>query len=99
MSPLTYRKTLLALAIAACALPAHGQTVQLTDAGFTSSHQSYANGLEFGGSFTNISRSAIVLDDATVQGGLTFNSPVNDNDRTTVDMVNRSDASPCATAR
>ncbi|HEK0906791.1 TPA: autotransporter domain-containing protein [Pseudomonas putida] len=92
MSPLTYRKTLLALAIAACALPAHGQTVQLTDAGFTSSHQSYANGLEFGGSFTNISRSAIVLDDATVQGGLTFNSPVNDNDRTTVDMVNRSDA-------
>jgi len=91
--PLNLRKTLLALLIgasptSAMALP---QTIVLTDAGYKGDHQSYADDLEFTGSFTGLRQDAIALANSQVMGNLTLASAINDNTTIAVDMVHRSD--------
>jgi outer membrane autotransporter protein len=89
-----FRKTLLALAIGSSPLPAVAlpQTIALTDAGYNSQHQTYADDLRFTGSLNNLSRTAIDLLDAKVLGDLTLDSTINENKKNTVDLVNRTDA-------
>ncbi|CAK16558.1 putative exoprotein with autotransporter precursor [Pseudomonas entomophila L48] len=79
----TFRKTLLALTISASPLPALAvsapQTIVLTDAGYSSQHQTYGDDLTFTGSSSDIFRTAIDLIDAKVQGDLAFDSAINAN--------------------
>ncbi|PAV67225.1 hypothetical protein WR25_12175 [Diploscapter pachys] len=91
--PLNLRKTLLALLIGASPAPAMAlpQTIALTDAGYKGDHQSYADDLEFSGSFTGLGQDAIVLANSQVMGNLTLGSAINDNTTIAVDMVHRSD--------
>ncbi|MBV4535134.1 autotransporter domain-containing protein [Pseudomonas sp. SWRI10] len=78
VAPLTFRKTLLALAITTSALPAFAETVQLTNAGYKSEHQTHNGDLEFTGSYTGGSdEDAIELNGSTITGNLILNSTIN----------------------
>lgn len=82
MAPVIFRKTLLALAITASALPAFAvplanQVVNLTNAGFKSEHQTHYGNLEFTGSYTGGSdEDAIELNGSTITGDLILNSTI-----------------------
>ena len=60
MTYIRLRKTLLALAVAATSLPAHAQTVQLTNAGFKSENHTYAETLEITGSYSGDNGKVVV---------------------------------------
>lgn len=78
MAPLTFRKTLLALAITASALPAFAETVQLTNAGYVSEHQTHNGNLEFTGSYSGGGEEdAIELNGSTINGDLILNANIN----------------------
>lgn len=53
VSPVLFRKSLLALAITTCALPVHAQTLQLTDAGLTLERQQFSENVEITGSMNH----------------------------------------------
>ena len=53
VSSVLFRKSLLALAITACALPVHAQTLQLTDAGMTLERQQFSENVEITGSMNH----------------------------------------------
>lgn len=73
-----FRKTLLALAVTASAVPAFAQTVQLTNAGFLSERQTYTEDLEITGSYTGGSdEDAIELNGSTLQKNLILNATIN----------------------
>ena len=93
MPPLNLRKTLLALLIGAIPAPALAlpQTIALTDAGYRGDHQSFADDLEFTGSFTGRQQDAIALANSLVAGNMTLGSVINDNDTNAVDLIHRSD--------
>ncbi|CAM3851553.1 Outer membrane protein B [Pseudomonas reidholzensis] len=77
MAPLTFRKTLLALAITASALPAFAETVQLTNAGYVSEHQTHNGNLEFTGSYSGGGEEdAIELNGSTINGDLILNANI-----------------------
>ncbi len=73
-----FRKTLLALAITATTLPAYAQTVQLTNAGFLSERQTYAEDLEITGTFTGgTDEDAIEFNGSHLQKNLILNATIN----------------------
>ncbi|PYD20844.1 hypothetical protein DND36_21825 [Pseudomonas savastanoi pv. glycinea] len=47
-----FRKTLLAMAVAATAVPAFAETVQLTNAGYKSERQTHTGNLEINGAYS-----------------------------------------------
>ncbi len=73
-----FRKTLLALAITATALPVGAQTIKLTDAGFISEHKTYEGNLEFTGAYTgSAAEDAIEFNGNHVKGDLILNTTIN----------------------
>ncbi|MEC6745215.1 autotransporter domain-containing protein [Pseudomonas qingdaonensis] len=73
-----FRKTLLALAITATALPVGAQTIELTDAGFISEHKTYEGNLEFTGAYTgSAAEDAIEFNGNHVKGDLILNTTIN----------------------
>ncbi|MDF9616646.1 autotransporter outer membrane beta-barrel domain-containing protein [Pseudomonas entomophila] len=91
----TFRKTLLALAITTGPLPALAvpapQTITLTDAGYSSQHQTYGDDLKFTGSFSDIGRTAIDLANAKVLGDLVVDSAINATKGNTYSLTTRVD--------
>lgn len=80
MTPLMFRKTLLALAITATALPVSAQTVKLTNAGYVSEHKTYEGNLEFTGAYTGSSaEDAIEFNGNHVKGDLILNATINNS--------------------
>lgn len=80
MTPLMFRKTLLALAITATALPVSAQTVKLTNAGYVSEHKTYEGNLEFTGTYTgNSAEDAIEFNGNHVKGNLILNTTINNS--------------------
>lgn len=82
MNPAMFRKTLLALAITATALPAHADdTLVLTDAGLVQAADVYAGNLEIIGSFTstNSGLNAVELHGIDVANDLILNATINAN--------------------
>lgn len=80
MTPVMFRKTLLTLAIAATTLPVSAQTVELTNTGFISEHQTYEGNLEFTGSYTgNSAEDAIEFNGNHVKGNLILNTTINNS--------------------
>ena len=80
MTPLMFRKTLLALAITATALPVSAQTVKLTNAGYVSEHKTYEGNLEFTGTYTGSSaEDAIEFNGNHVKGDLILNATINNS--------------------
>lgn len=78
MTPVMFRKTLLALAITATALPVGAQTIELTDAGFISEHKTYEGNLEFTGAYTgSAAEDAIEFNGNHVKGDLILNTTIN----------------------
>lgn len=78
MTPVMFRKTLLALAITATALPVGAQTIKLTDAGFISEHKTYEGNLEFTGAYTgSAAEDAIEFNGNHVKGDLILNTTIN----------------------
>lgn len=78
MNPVMFRKTLLALAVTATALPALAETVQLTNAGFKSEHQRYSGNLEINGAYTGGSdEDAIELNGSSIEKDLILNATIN----------------------
>lgn len=78
MTPVIFRKTLLALAITATALPVSAETVQLTDAGYISEHKTYEGDLEFTGTYTgSVAEDAIEFNGNHVKGDLILNATIN----------------------
>lgn len=78
MASMLFRKTLLALAVTASAVPAYAQTVQLTDAGFLSERQTYSEDLEITGSYTGGSdEDAIEFNGSHLQKDLILNATIN----------------------
>ncbi|WP_425930612.1 autotransporter outer membrane beta-barrel domain-containing protein [Pseudomonas sp. NyZ201] len=74
-----FRKTLLALAVATTALPAHAQTVQLTNSGFKSENQTYADSLEITGSYSGTAgeNDPIEFNGSHLQQDLILNATIN----------------------
>lgn len=58
VSPVLFRKSLLALAITTCALPVYAQTLQLTDAGLTLERQQFSDNVEITGAMNHTQRDA-----------------------------------------
>ncbi|OLS63548.1 Outer membrane protein B precursor [Pseudomonas putida] len=78
MASMLFRKTLLALAVTATALPAQAQTVQLTNAGFKSENQTYAEALEITGSFTGTNKDdPVEFNGSHLQKDLILNATIN----------------------
>lgn len=78
MTPVMFRKTLLALAITTTALPVGAQTIKLTDAGFISEHKTYEGNLEFTGAYTgSAAEDAIEFNGNHVKGDLILNTTIN----------------------
>lgn len=79
MASMLFRKTLLALAVATTALPAHAQTVQLTNAGFKSENQTYADSLEITGSYSGTAgeNDPIEFNGSHLQQDLILNAIIN----------------------
>lgn len=80
MTP-TYRKTLLALAIASAALPSHAETLQLTNTGLRLENNAhYVENLEITGSFTGSDLpedfDAIYINTATFEQDLVLNANI-----------------------
>ncbi|MDD0972676.1 autotransporter outer membrane beta-barrel domain-containing protein [Pseudomonas fontis] len=73
-----FRKTLLALAVTATALPAFAETVQLTNAGYVSEHQTHTGNLEITGSYTGgTAEDAIELNGSSIEKDLILNATIN----------------------
>ncbi|RQJ19381.1 autotransporter outer membrane beta-barrel domain-containing protein [Pseudomonas aeruginosa] len=89
----TYRKTLLALAIAGAALPSHAATLQLSDTGLRIENTRYADSLEITGAFTGSDlpedADAIYINTATFEQNLVLNANIeaNGNDISGVDFM------------
>lgn len=79
MASMLFRKTLLALAVATTALPAHAQTVQLTNSGFKSENQTYADSLEITGSYSGTAgeNDPIEFNGSHLQQDLILNAIIN----------------------
>lgn len=79
MASMLFRKTLLALAVATTALPAHAQTVQLTNSGFKSENQTYADSLEITGSYSGTAgeNDPIEFNGSHLQQDLILNATIN----------------------
>ncbi|RMN00858.1 Outer membrane autotransporter barrel, partial [Pseudomonas savastanoi pv. glycinea] len=52
LNSVMFRKTLLAMAVAATAVPAFAETVQLTNAGYKSERQTHTGNLEINGAYS-----------------------------------------------
>ena len=71
------RKTLLALSVAAYAMPAFAETVQLTNAGFKSQGQTHTGNLDMGGSYSGSGLQNIVgLNGSRVDKDLILNAAI-----------------------
>lgn len=78
MNPVIFRKTLLALAITATALPVSAETLQLTNAGLVSEHKTYQGDLEITGAYTgSVAEDAIEFNGNHVKGDLILNATIN----------------------
>lgn len=78
MASMLFRKTLLTMAVAAATLPAHAQTVQLTNAGFVSERQTYTEDLEITGAYTGgTGEDAIAINGSHLQKNLILNTTIN----------------------
>lgn len=79
----TYRKTLLALAIAGAALPSHAAALQLGDTGLRIENTRYADSLEITGAFTGSDlpgdTDAIYINTATFEQNLVLNANIEAN--------------------
>jgi len=71
-----FRKTLLALAVAATALPVSAQIVQLGNEGFFSQLQTHTDDLQFTGSFNGTNITAIELQGSSIAKDLVFDTRV-----------------------
>lgn len=79
MNSLSFRKTLIAIAITAATLPAYAETLVLTDAGLTREHTRHES-LEVTGAFTagnNSELDAIDLSGVTIDKDLVLNATIN----------------------
>ncbi|WP_122670791.1 autotransporter domain-containing protein [Pseudomonas viridiflava] len=80
MTAVIFRKTLLAMAVAATAIPAFAETVQLTNAGYNSERQAHTGNLEINGAYTGSTvKDAIKLSGSTVDKDLIFNANINNS--------------------
>jgi len=80
MSPTSFRKTLLALAVTAT-LPVYAESLVLNNAGIEKNDETFSESVEITGSFTsnNSDLDAIELNSATINGDLTLNAVINAN--------------------
>ncbi|GGJ17479.1 hypothetical protein ALP32_200262 [Pseudomonas avellanae] len=80
MTAVIFRKTLLAMAVAATAIPAFAETVQLTNAGYNSERQTHTGNLEINGAYTGSTvKDAIKLSGSTVDRDLILNANINNS--------------------
>ena len=78
MASMLFRKTLLAVAVTATTLPVYAQTVQLTNAGFVSERQTYAEDLEITGTYNgSTDEDAIAINGSHLQKNLILNATIN----------------------
>lgn len=79
VTPVISRKTLLALAVTAAALPAYAQTLQLTNAGIEINDETYSESVEVSGSFTssNSDLDAIEFNSVIFDKDLVLNATIN----------------------
>lgn len=80
MSPTSFRKTLLALAVTAT-LPVYAESLVLNNAGIEKNDEIFSESVEINGSFTsnNSDLDAIELNSVTINGDLTLNTIINAN--------------------
>lgn len=77
MNAVIFRKTLLAIAVAATAVPAFAETVELTNAGYKSERQTHTGNLEINGAYTGSAvKDAIELNGSTIEKGLILNANI-----------------------
>ncbi|KPW60484.1 Outer membrane autotransporter barrel [Pseudomonas syringae pv. broussonetiae] len=77
MNSVMFRKTLLAMAVAATAVPAFAETVQLTNAGYKSERQTHTGNLEINGAYSGSAvKDAIQLSGSTVEKNLILNGNI-----------------------
>lgn len=78
MSPVIFRKTLLALAITTTALPVSAETLTLTNAGLVRENKTYQGNLEIKGAYTgSAAEDAIEFNGNHVKGDLILNATIN----------------------
>lgn len=77
MNSVMFRKTLLAMAVAATAVPAFAETVELTNAGYKSEGQTHTGNLEINGAYTGSAvKDAIQLSGSTIEKNLILNANI-----------------------
>lgn len=81
VAPMTFRKTILALAVTGATLPAYAQTLALTNAGILEENQNFAESVEVTGAFTssNSDTDPIEFNSVTFQQELILNATVDAN--------------------
>ena len=78
MSPVKFRKSLLALAITACALPAYAQTLQLTNDGLLLEDTRFTDNVEITGAFNSstLNEDAVQIAGSKFEKDLVFNATI-----------------------
>ncbi|MEC9481745.1 MAG: hypothetical protein UMU75_00280 [Halomonas sp.] len=75
MTSVTFRKTLLALAVSSASLPVHAATWQLSDSGLVKTNESFADSVEILGSYAG-GDDAIELEGVTLERELVLNATI-----------------------